>query len=64
MTRVVEPGSARSFCKVHDVGNWECLEEILQNPLAQAGETKNFGSLPMVLGRIGLRSAERSSRPA
>ena len=60
MTRVVEPGSARSFCEAHDVGIWQCLEEILQNPLAQAGETKNFGSLPMVLGGIGLRSAARS----
>ena len=35
------------------------------NPLAQDGETKNFGSLPMVfLGGVGLRSATRTSTPA
>ena len=64
MTRVVETGSARSFCEAYDVGIWQCLEEILQNPLAQVGETKNFGSLPIVLGGIGLRSAARTSMPA
>ena len=45
-------------------GEDQCLEEILQNPLAQAGETKNYGSLPMELGGIGLRSATRTSAPA
>ena len=51
MTRVVELGSARSFCEAHDVGIWKCLEEILQNPLAQAGETKNFRFIAHGIGR-------------
>ena len=56
--------SAAFWCFPVHGGEDQCLEKILQNPLIQAGETKNYGSLPMVLGGIGLRSATRTSAPA
>ena len=61
--RVVEPGSTRNFCEVHDASLWKCLEAILQMPL-EGAEVKSIGSLPMVLGGIGLQSAMRTSTPA
>ena len=61
---VVEPASAREFCDIHDDRMWQCLEAILQSRFADVEEVRNFGSLPMVLGGIGLRSAARTSKPA
>ena len=64
LVRVVEPASAREFCDIHDDRMWQCLEAILQTRFADVEEVRNFGSLPMVLGGIGLRSAARTSKPA
>ena len=64
LVRVVEPASAREFCDIHDDRMWQCLEAILQTPFADVEEVRSFGSLPMVLGGIGLRSAARTSKPA
>ena len=62
---LAKSSAARRFwCSPVHGGEDQCLEEILQNPLTQAGETKNYGSLPIVLGGIGLRSATRTSAPA
>ena len=64
LVRVVEPASAREFCDIHDNRMWQCLEAILQTRFADVEEVRNFGSLPMVLGGIGLRSTARTSKPA
>ena len=63
LVRVVEPASAREFCDIHDDRMWQCLEG-LQTRFADVEEVRNFGSLPMVLGGIGLRSAARKSKNA
>ena len=56
LVRVVELASAREFCDIHDA--------ILQTRFADVEEVRSFGSLSMVLGGIGLRSAARTSKPA
>ena len=64
VARVVEPGSAEPFCRRHDAGLWQCLCTIQQISPDQGENVVGAGSIPLVLGGLGLRSACRVSQPA
>ena len=56
---VVAPLAAKLFCDKHDMGLWRCLCSILQIPVEQEADVQGAGSMPLVLGGAGLRSALR-----
>ena len=59
--RSVRPEAVAEYARVHDAGLWECLSRILQVDLSTCGqETHDVATLPLVLGGLGLRSAERT----
>ena len=47
------------FARAHDDDMWQCTCDILYVDPAQARSVKDVASLPLVLGGLGLRSAER-----
>ena len=57
--RVVDPGSSVDFARAYDNDMWHCTCDILYVDPAQARSVKDVASLPLVLGGLGLRSAER-----
>ena len=64
MTRVVEPGATRDFSERNDEALWQSLCQIMQMSPTQAEDIRLTASLPMVLGRLGLRSATRVRQAA
>ena len=57
--RAVDPGSSVDFARTHDEDIWQCTCDILHVDPVQARSVKEVASLPLVLGGLGLRSAER-----
>ena len=57
--RAVDPGSSVDFARAHDDDIWQYTCDILQVDPVQARSVKDVASLPLVLGGLGLRSAER-----
>ena len=45
---------------MHDANLWECLSRILQFQSSTGEGTRDVATLPLVLGGLGLRSAERT----
>ena len=65
LVRVVRPDAVRSFAQRHDDGLYQCLCGILQiDPVQCAHEARETATLPLMLGGLGLRSAERISVPS
>ena len=66
LVRVVEPVSAREFCTftMIECGNAWRPSCRFDWSILRIEEAKSFGSLPMVLGGIVLRSAARTSKLA
>ena len=59
--RVVRPGLVESFAESHDQGLWRCLCAILEVPEDTCHlVTRATATLPLSLGGLGLRSAERT----
>ena len=57
--RSVDPNRTGEFARAHDEGIWRCACDILQIEVAQTDIVRSIASLPLVLGGLGLRSAER-----
>ena len=59
--RVVRPELALQFARGHEARLWQCLSRILGMPENLCDETtRHAATLPLALGGLGLRSAERS----
>ena len=59
--RVVRPGLVESFAESHDQGLWRCLCAILEVLVDTCDVvTRATATLPLSLGGLGLRSAERT----
>ena len=59
--RVIRPELALQFARGHDARLWQCLSRILGMPENFCDEiTRHAATLPLALGGLGLRSAERS----
>ena len=54
------------YCRAHDEGVWETAKRLLGHvPAEDEEEARNISTLPMRMGGLGLRSAERcGGRPA
>ena len=61
--RAVDPGSSVDFARAHDDDIWQCTCDILHVDPTQARSVKDVASLPLVLGGLGLRSAEQVRVP-
>ena len=64
MLRVVRPEAVLRFAEGHTNGLWACLRNILGSSVDLDPTTRDICSLPLSLGGIGLRNAERTSPPA
>ena len=59
--RVVRPDLVVQFARTHDASLWQCMCRILGIPATFCDEmAKATATLPLALGGLGLRSAERS----
>ena len=58
MLRAVDPDRTGEFARAHDEGTWQCACDILQIEAAQTDTVRSIASLTVVLGGLGLRSAE------
>ena len=59
------PTQSATYCVAHDDGIWERAEGLLNGvPSDAEPEVKQLSSLPMRLGGLGLRSAERCAPAA
>ena len=61
--RVVRPALTEAFARGHDEGLWQCMCEILRVLSAAGLLARDTASLPLALGRFGLRSVSRSRHP-
>jgi hypothetical protein len=62
--RLLPPSLAQSYARAHDMEIRLCLAALLQlqeAPLLPGGATARVASMPIRLGGLGLRSAERTS---
>ena len=57
--RCVSPGGAAQFARYHDEQIWECVCNILQLDPIDAEVGREFSTLPLSVGGLGLRSASR-----
>ena len=64
MLRVVMPEAVQRFAEGHANGLWACLRNILSSTVDLDRTTRDICTLPLSLGGIGLRNAERTSPPA
>ena len=64
MLRVVMPEAVQRFAEGHTNGLWACLRNILGSTVDLDPTTRDICTLPLSLGGIGLRNAERTSPPA
>ena len=56
---------AREFARRHDAELFQCVGNILEQDLSHCGdEVREMAGLPLILGGLGLRSAERERVPA
>ena len=62
--RVVRPEWALEFARAHDQEVWECLCHILTVPTGPESVARASTTLPLAMGGLGLRSAERTRWPA
>ena len=63
--RVVRPDVAEDFAHAHNAGLWQCLSDILRvSPDLCDRLSRDFSSLPLSMGGLGLRNAVRTSAPA
>ena len=61
LLRALQPSLSEEFARSHDAGMCGCSCSILQLPVDQCDEVvRHTASLPLVLGGLGLRSAERT----
>ena len=61
LLRALQPSLSEEFARSHDAGMWRCLCSILQISVDQCDEgVRHTAALPLVLGGLGLRSAERT----
>ena len=64
VVRCVRPEAVAQYARVHDANLWECLSRILQFESTTGEGTRDVATLPLVLGGLGLRSAERTRASA
>ena len=62
--RVVRPDLVDNFAQSHDQGLWQCLCTIMDVPEDGDPVTRATASLPLSLGGLGLRSAQRTREAA
>ena len=62
--RAVHPAATAAFATAHDARLWQCLCSILQVDPSQADVVRETATVPLSLGGLGLRSAQRTSIPA
>ena len=62
--RVVRPDLVDNFAQSHDQGLWQCLCTIMDVPADGDPVTRATASLPLSLGGLGLRSAQRTREAA
>ena len=55
--RMLHPVATREFARQHDLSAKRCLEQILHTTIPE--ETWTLASMPLVMGGLGLRSAQR-----
>ena len=61
LLRVVRPVWVQSFACAHDQNMWKCLRAILRIPVGSCEEqARSTATLPLSLGGLGLRSAQRT----
>ena len=63
-SRVVRPDLVDNFAQSHDQGLWQCLCTIMDVPEDGDPVTRATASLPLSLGGLGLRTAQRSREAA
>ena len=65
MLRMIPPEAVREFARRHDAELFQCVGNILKQDLSHCGdEVRETAGLPLILGGLGLRSAERVRVPA
>ena len=58
--RTMPPSHSAVYCRAHDVGIWHTARELLGDiPSDREAEAQQLSTLPMRMGGLGLRSAER-----
>ena len=62
--RCVSPGGVAQFAHHHDEQIWDCACNILQLDPRDAEVGREFSTLPLSMGGLGLRSASRLREPA
>ena len=64
MLRMIPPEAVREFARRLEAGLFQCLGHILEQDLSHCGdEVRGTAGLPLILGGLGLRSAERMRVP-
>ena len=65
MLRMIPPEAVREFARKHDAELFQCVGNILEQDLSHCGdEVRETAGFPLILGGLGLRSAERVRVPA
>ena len=64
LLRVVRPDAVQSFAVGHTNALWACLRNMLGSSVDLNPAMRDVGTLPLSLGGMGLRNAERTSPPA
>ena len=65
MLRMIPPEAVKEFARRHDAELFQCVGNILEQDLSHCGdEVRETARLPLILGGLGLRSAERVRVPA
>ena len=63
--RTMPPSQSVAYCMAHDSGIWETAKSLLQGiPSHEEVESRSLSTLPMRMGGLGLRSAERCAPAA
>ena len=63
--RTMPPSQSSVYCRAHDEGMWETAKRLLGHvPAEDEEEARNISTLPMRMGGLGLRSAERCAPAA
>ena len=63
--RSVHPDAVEWYSRFHDENIWQCFGRVLHEDLGLCSdESRQTATLPLILGRIGLRSADRLRVPA
>ena len=62
--RALHPAATSAFAAAHDARLWQCLCSILQLDPVQVDVVRETATVPLSLGGLGLRSAQRTRIPA